>query len=93
MFIWLNMQGVQSDRGFVVQFTGRFTAEYREHSKVVTLEVEDWKPETGNRDGLNNPDPERIYLSIERPVLISNPNVTLRETDILEWYAPARNFH
>lgn len=41
MFTWLNKQGVQSDRGFVVQFTGRFTAEYREHGKVVTLEVED----------------------------------------------------
>jgi hypothetical protein len=40
MFTWLNKQGVQSDRGFAVQFTGRFTAEYREHGKVVTLDVE-----------------------------------------------------
>ena len=40
MFTWLNKQGVQSDRGFVVQRTGRFTAEYREHGKVVTLDVE-----------------------------------------------------
>jgi hypothetical protein len=40
MFTWLNKQGVQSDRGFSFQFTGRFTAEYREHGKVVTLDVE-----------------------------------------------------
>ena len=40
MFTWLNKQGVQSNRGFIVQFTGRFTAEYREDGKVVTLEVE-----------------------------------------------------
>lgn len=41
MFTWLNKQGVKSDRGFVVQFTGRFTAEYRENGKTVTLDVED----------------------------------------------------
>lgn len=40
MFTWLNKQGVQSDNGFVVQRTGRFTAEYRENGKVVTLDVE-----------------------------------------------------
>jgi hypothetical protein len=40
MFTWLNKQGVKSDRGFSLQFTGRFTAEYREHGKVVTLDVE-----------------------------------------------------
>ena len=41
MFTWLNKQGVKSDRGFVVQFTGRFDAEYRDKGKVVTLYVED----------------------------------------------------
>ena len=40
MFTWLNKQGVQSDRGFAVQRTGRFTAEYREHGKVITMDVE-----------------------------------------------------
>ncbi|MDR2638136.1 MAG: hypothetical protein LBB55_07340 [Zoogloeaceae bacterium] len=30
MFTWLNKQGVRSDTGFEVQFTGRFSAEYRE---------------------------------------------------------------
>jgi hypothetical protein len=41
MFTWLNKQGVESDRGFVVQFTGRFTAEYREAGRTITLRVED----------------------------------------------------
>jgi len=41
MFTWLNKQGVQSDKGFVLQFTGRFSAEYRDGDKVVTLDVED----------------------------------------------------
>jgi hypothetical protein len=40
MFTWLNKQGVRSARGFEVQRTGRFDAEYREGDKVVTLYVE-----------------------------------------------------
>jgi hypothetical protein len=36
----LNKQGVESDGGFVVQFTGRFTAEYREGSKKITVSIE-----------------------------------------------------
>jgi hypothetical protein len=40
MFTWLNKQGVRSDRGFEVQRTGRFDAEYREGDKVVSLGVE-----------------------------------------------------
>ena len=40
MFSWLNKQGVQSERGFILQRTGRFTAEYREGNRVVTLDVE-----------------------------------------------------
>ena len=40
MFTWLNKQGVRSERGFEVQFTGRFDAEYREDGKVVMLYVE-----------------------------------------------------
>lgn len=41
MFTWLNKQGVQSDEGFALQFVGRFTAEYREGSKVMEVEIED----------------------------------------------------
>lgn len=40
MFKWLNKQGVESDSGFVVQFTGRFTCDYREDGNVLELEVE-----------------------------------------------------
>jgi hypothetical protein len=40
MFTWLNKQGVQSDEGFIVQFTGRFTCEYREAGRALEVEVE-----------------------------------------------------
>jgi len=40
MFTWMNKQGVRSDSGFEVQFTGRFTAEYREGGRIVKLYVE-----------------------------------------------------
>ena len=40
MFTWLNKQGVRSDRGFEIQRTERFTVEYREGEKVVTIDVE-----------------------------------------------------
>jgi hypothetical protein len=40
MFTWLNKQGVRSDQGFEVQFTGRFDAEYREGGRTVSLYVE-----------------------------------------------------
>jgi len=41
MFKWLNKQGVESDKGFSVQFTGRFTCEYREGDKVLAIEIDD----------------------------------------------------
>ena len=40
MFTWLNKQGVRSSDGFEVQFTGHFTAEYREGASVVIVDVE-----------------------------------------------------
>ena len=41
MFTWLNKQGVRSSEGFEVQFTGRFTAEYREGARHLIVDVED----------------------------------------------------
>ena len=40
MFTWLNKQGVRSNRGFEVQRTGRFSAEYRENGRVIEVYVE-----------------------------------------------------
>jgi len=40
LFTWLNKQGVRSELGFSLQFTGRFSAEYGEGSRVVTLDIE-----------------------------------------------------
>jgi hypothetical protein len=39
-FTWLNKQGVRSDTGFEFQFTGRFSAEYREGDRVLLIPVE-----------------------------------------------------
>jgi hypothetical protein len=39
-FTWLNKQGVRSNRGFEVQFTGRFEAVYREGDAKITVYVE-----------------------------------------------------
>ena len=41
MFTWLNKQGVRSESGFVVQFTDRFSAEYREGGRIITVFVQD----------------------------------------------------
>jgi hypothetical protein len=39
-FTWLNKQGVRSDTGFELQTVDRFTMEYREESRTITLDVE-----------------------------------------------------
>jgi hypothetical protein len=40
-FTWLNKQGVENENGEVVQFTGRFSAEYRKGARVMEVGVED----------------------------------------------------
>jgi hypothetical protein len=40
VFTWINSQGVRSDRGFEVESMGRFTIEYREGDRKVSVEVE-----------------------------------------------------
>ena len=40
MFIWLNKQGVKSDQGFEVQSIDRFTIEYTEKNKRISVSVE-----------------------------------------------------
>ena len=40
MFSWINKQGVRSLEGFEVQFTGPFTAVYREGSRHLVVDVE-----------------------------------------------------
>jgi hypothetical protein len=36
----MNKKGVRSDQGFEVQFTGRFTAEYREGVRYLIVDLE-----------------------------------------------------
>jgi hypothetical protein len=40
-FIWLNKQGVESDTGVRLQFTGRFTAVYEDRNYLIHLDIED----------------------------------------------------
>jgi hypothetical protein len=40
MFTWLNKQGVQSDKGYIVQRVARFEVEYRESKKKISIYVE-----------------------------------------------------
>lgn len=40
MFKWLNKQGVESDKDFIVQAVSRFVIEYQENSKKILLQVE-----------------------------------------------------
>jgi hypothetical protein len=40
MFKWLNKQGVESDKGFSVQFVGRFEVLYKEGEKIISVYVE-----------------------------------------------------
>lgn len=47
MFTWLNKQGVKSNKGFVVQSVGRFTIEYREGSKCMSIEVDNGRMPDG----------------------------------------------
>jgi len=41
MFKWINKQTVESDRGFVLQFIGRYRMEYREGHRKLTMHIED----------------------------------------------------
>jgi hypothetical protein len=40
MFTYINKQGVKSDKGFIVQRTGRFTAEYQEGERKILIDLE-----------------------------------------------------
>lgn len=40
MFKWLNKQGVESDRGFIVQVVSRFEIEYKQQSKKILVHIE-----------------------------------------------------
>jgi hypothetical protein len=40
MFKWLNKQGVESDKGFIVQVVSRFEIEYRQQSKKISVIIE-----------------------------------------------------
>jgi hypothetical protein len=53
MFTWLNSRDVQSDQGFIVQCTGRFTLEYRNRNFRMVCSVEGG---VGNRISVSVPE-------------------------------------
>lgn len=63
MFTWLNKQGVRSDKGFEFQFTGRFTAEYRENGRVTDMCVDGTPSITTIYEGSI----ERLWNEIQNP--------------------------
>jgi hypothetical protein len=40
MFKWLNKQGVESNKGFIVQVVSRFVIEYSQYSKKISVPIE-----------------------------------------------------
>ncbi len=86
MFKWLNKQGVESDRGFILQFTGRFSMEYREGSKTLTLVVEGGI--SGGRAFISVCDPIRswddgpVLSSSERDRIVRNIREALEFQDL-----------
>lgn len=56
MFTWLNRQGVKSDKGFIVQSIGRFTIEYKEGSKCISVEVDNGRLPDGRFCEIISPD-------------------------------------
>lgn len=47
LFTWINKQGVKSSNGFSVQRTGRFTSEYLENGRKITIELDNGKLPNG----------------------------------------------
>ena len=75
MLTWMNKQGVRSDLGFEFQFTGRFSAEYRENGKVTKIYVQGARPVTiyqGSIEGLWSDIPDPAMRDAERNRIIQN---------------------
>ncbi|MFG6447631.1 hypothetical protein ACG0Z6_05170 [Roseateles sp. BYS180W] len=80
-FSWINKQGVRSSDGFEVQFTGRFTAEYREGARHLAIEVE-------GADGLINFSPR----AFERWANDSTVNTQEEQARLLKNFLSALEF-
>ena len=82
MLTWMNKQGVRSDLGFEFQFTGRFSAEYRENGKVTKIYVQGARPVTiyqGSIEGLWSDIPDPAMRDAERNRIIQNISVKMRK--------------
>ncbi len=82
MFTWLNKQGVRSSDGFEVQFTGRFTAQYREGARYLVVDVE------GGGNGMIDFNPR----AFERWANSSVPNSPEEQARMLKNFVAALEF-
>lgn len=82
MFKWINKQGVESSEGFEVQFTGRYTAEYREGVKYLVVDVE------SNANGLIDFDPKAFAKWLIRRM----PNSPTDQARMLKTFIDALAF-
>ncbi len=85
MFTWLNKQGVKSDKGFIVQSVGRFTIEYRENSKCISIEVDNGRLPDGRFCEIVSPD---AFFKWDDGTLISEE----RQKEILKNFTDAMEF-
>lgn len=85
MFTYINKQGVKSNKGFVVQFTGRFTAEYREGTKTITIELENGILPDGKYCEIIKPD---AFIEWDDGVLIPSE----KQQEILKNFTEAVEF-
>ncbi len=85
MFTWLNKQGVKSSKGFVVQSVARFTIEYREGGKCISIDVEsDYTPGMKPR--------EKVKLSSFSKWDDDTPISKARQEEILKNFTEAMEF-
>lgn len=84
-FTWLNKQGVKSSKGFVVQRTGRFTSEYQEGSRKITVEIETGKLPDGKFCDIIGSD---TFTNWDDGIPISKE----KQEEILQNYKDAMNF-
>jgi hypothetical protein len=85
MFKWLNNQGVESTKGFVVQSVDRFTIEYIEGSKLISLYVERGFLPDGKVCIYITPD---AFQKWDDGILISE----LKQTELLKNFKEAMEF-
>ncbi|MGQ0511073.1 MAG: hypothetical protein ACT4P9_10710 [Betaproteobacteria bacterium] len=81
MFTWLNKQGVRSSEGFEVQSVDRYTIEYREGGKTISVPVEMGARTVTDEEAFGRWDPPFNTVSIsdeKRQQIFRNFNAAMK---------------